>query len=352
MQEHYPSDQQRWQAVLEHDIRADGQFWYGVQTTGIYCRPACPSRRPKRENVTFYDSPQAAEAAGYRACKRCQPEKVGAASQAVAQAQHLLDTAESTPSLAALANAVGMSPFHLQRIFKERLGLSPKQYAIQLRTEKLKAGLKRGMTVTTALYEAGHDSPATLYAPTTNQLGMTPREYQNGGTGLNIHFALTESQLGPMLVAATGRGLCAVRFGDTNALKAELRAEYPNAELIEDAAPLQPYIQGILDYLSGQNPALNLKTDAPGTEFQKRVWDTLRQIPYGETRSYAELAEMIGDPKAVRAVASACARNPVALVVPCHRIVRKGGELGGYRWGIDRKKQLLESESGVVQLLG
>lgn len=345
------TDDHRWEAVLVHDAAADGLFCYGVKTTGIYCRPACPSRRPKRENVVFFDSPQGAEEAGFRACQRCQPQKIGAAAQAVAHVQHLLDTAETEPTLVELARAVNFSPYHLQRLFKERVGVSPKQYALRVRNEKMKAGLRAGQTVTAALYGAGHDSPATLYARSTDALGMTPRTYQQGGSGEMICYTVTRSPMGPMLVAATERGLCAVRFGNVEELVAELRAEYPKAGIVEEAAPLQAYVNGLLEFLNGQNPALNLRTDARGTDFQQRVWDALRRIPYGETRSYAQLAEMIGEPGAVRAVASACARNPVALVVPCHRIVRTGGALGGYRWGLERKRQLLEREASAGMLL-
>lgn len=300
--------------------------------------------------MTFYDSPQEAQAAGFRACLRCQPERVNAGAQAVAHAQRLLDVAETEPTLAELAAAVNLSPFHLQRLFKQRVGVSPKQYAIRVRTERLKTQLRRGVSVTAALYDAGHNSPGTLYAPSTDQLGMTPRAYALGGQDQVIHYTTMSSPLGPMLVAATGRGLCAVRFGEPALLVSELRAEYLNADLVEDAVPLQPYVQGILAYLNGLSPGLQLPTDAPGTAFQQRVWDALRRIPYGETRSYAQLAEMIGEPNAVRAVATACARNPVALVVPCHRIVRTGGQLGGYRWGTDRKQKLLDAEAGAQAL--
>lgn len=345
----YGAPEARWEAVLAHDTAADGQFWYAVKTTGIYCRPACPSRRPKRENVTFYDTPQQAQAAGYRACRRCQPDKVDTSARAVAQAQALLEGAETLPSLGELAAAVGFSPFHLQRLFKARVGVSPKQYAIRLRSERLKTQLRRGASVTTALYDAGHESPATLYAKTTDQLGMTPRHYAQGGAGQMIHYAVSETKLGPMLVAATERGLCAVRFGEPHAMTAELRAEYPKADLVEDLAPLRAYLEGIEAHLDGQSPELQLPTDAQGTDFQQKVWAVLRDIPYGETRTYSEIAAALGDPNAVRAVARACATNPVALVVPCHRVVRKGGELAGYRWGLERKKQLLEQEAPVSQ---
>lgn len=341
------NDDPRWNAVLAHDTAADGLFWYGVQSTGIYCRPGCPSRRPKRENVSFHDSPDAAQAAGFRPCERCTPERVDAGARAVAQAQALLDSAETAPTLTELASAVGVSPFHLQRVFKARLGVSPKQYALRRRTERLKENLRMDTTVTTALYDAGHDSPATVYAPATDQLGMSPRTYRKGGQGQTISYAVSDSTLGPMLVAATTRALCAVRFGEPDALLQELRAEYPKAELVEDAAPLAEYIAGVHAHLEGR--ALPLTIDVPGTDFQRRVWAALRTIPAGETRTYAQLAEMIGQPSAVRAVARACAMNPVAVVVPCHRIVPKNGPKsggqGGYRWGTQRKAQLLDMEA-------
>ncbi|THF84992.1 bifunctional DNA-binding transcriptional regulator/O6-methylguanine-DNA methyltransferase Ada [Deinococcus sp. KSM4-11] len=338
----YSDDEARWAAVLAHDTAADGLFWYGVKSTGIYCRPGCPSRRPKRENLSFHDSPAAAEAAGFRPCKRCTPERIDAGVRVVAHAQALIDAAQTAPQLTDLASAVGLSPFHLQRVFKARVGVSPKQYALRQRTEKLKEALKMNTTVTTALYGAGHDSPTTVYAPATDQLGMTPGAYARGGAGVRIHQTVADSVLGPMLVAATERGLCAVRFGEPEALRAELRAEYPNAELVDAAAPLMAYVEGVRAHLAGRAPSL--VTDVPGTDFQRRVWAALREIPRGETRTYAQLAEMIGQPAAVRAVARACATNPVAVVVPCHRIVPKTGGHGGYRWGPERKARLLELE--------
>ncbi|CAM3696623.1 bifunctional transcriptional activator/DNA repair enzyme AdaA [Deinococcus frigens] len=340
----YLTEEGRWEAVLARDARADGAFWYGVRSTGIYCRPSCPSRRPRRENASFHDSPGSARAAGLRACLRCEPDGVGTGVRAVARVKFLLETAEISPTLANLAADVGLSPFHLQRLFKRAVGVSPKQYAVGLRYARFKEGLKMGKPVTTAMYDAGHETSSTLYRQ--DGLGMTPGAYRAGGAGQTIHFAVAESLLGPMLVAATVRGLCAVRFGEAGAMMAELRTEYPAATLIEDAAPLQPYFQGLRAYLDGQNPCLSLNIDAPGTEFQQRVWTALRHIPHSETRTYAELAEMIGEPKAVRAVASACARNPVALVVPCHRIFPKAGGSGGYRWGVERKVALLDAERG------
>ncbi len=340
----YLTEESRWEAVLARDARADDAFWYGVRSTGIYCRPSCPSRRPRRENASFHDSPEAARVAGLRACLRCKPDGVSAGLRAVARVRFLLETAEMPPTLSALAADVGLSPFHLQRLFKRAVGLSPKQYALSLRNQRFKEGLKMGKLVTVAMYDAGHETSSTLYRK--DGLGMTPGAYRAGGTGQTIHFIVVVSTLGPMLVAATTRGLCAVRFGEAEAMTAELHAEYPAAELVEDAAPLHSYIQGLHAYLDGHNPELKLDTDAPGTDFQQRVWAALCQIPHGETRSYAQLAGMIGEPKAVRAVASACAQNPVALVVPCHRIVPKVGGSGGYRWGVERKAALLDAERG------
>lgn len=272
-------------------------------------------------------------------------DDAGHGGTGVSHAKHLLETSDPTPSLAALSATVGLSSFHLQRVFKRLVGLSPKQYALHLRTERLKACLKDGRDVTSAMYDAGHGSSRSLYDGATDQLGMPPGAYKKGGMGQIITYTVTESPLGSMLVAATKRGLCAVRFGEGETVVQELHDEYSQAQFTHNAAVLQPYIQAILAYLDGQRFHLNFTTDVAGTAFQQRVWDTLRTIPYGETRSYAQVAEMIGEPKAVRAVARACATNPVALVVPCHRVVRSGGELSGYRWGVDRKRALLEREA-------
>lgn len=337
----------RWLAVLARDPHTDGTFWYAVRTTRVYCRPSCPSRHARRENVTFYETPEAARADGYRPCLRCQPDEIGAHQRLVAHVQQLLDTRYPTPTLAELGEATDLSPFHLQKVFKRVTGLSPKQYAMRARTERLKGELREGMGITPALYEAGYNSPRTLYDPITDQLGMNPLAYQQGGAGQTIAYALTDSALGRLLVAATARGLCAVRFGEDDALVAELRAEYPWAELIEDELGLAPYSEALRTHLIGRR-ALDLPTDVSGSDFQHRVWEALRRIPYGETRSYAQVAEMVGRPSAVRAVARACASNPLALVVPCHRVVRTGGLLGGYRWGMDRKRHLLDQERTVA----
>ena len=337
-------EEARWQAVLNRDAAQDGQFYYGVRSTGVYCRPTCPSRRPRRENAVFFDGGEQAVAAGFRPCLRCKPDEVNVQAQMVAHIQRLLDSAEPAPSLAQLGRALGLSPFHLQRAFKAATGLSPKQYALALRAERLRQELRRGASVTAAIYNAGHGSSRGAYDRATDQLGMPPGTYRAGGAGQTIHFAVADSALGPMLVAATERGLVAVRFGEADVLVRELRAEYPKADLIEDPAPITPYLDALHDHLAGRRPALTLPSDAPGSDFQRRVWDALQAIPHGQTRSYAQVAELIGAPTAVRAVARACAANPVALVVPCHRILRKNGELGGYRWGLERKRALLEGE--------
>lgn len=338
----------RWQAVLNRNPAQDGQFYYGVRSTGIYCRPSCPSRRPKRENVQFFDDASSAEAAGFRACLRCRPGEVQTRRRAVLHVQHLLDTVQPTPSLTRLAEAVGLSPAHLQRVFKAEMGVSPKQYALARRGERVRHGLREGASVTAALYDAGHTSSRTLYDRKTDQLGMSPSSYRAGGAGQTVTYAVTGSVLGPMLVAATGRGLVAVRFGDAETLIRELHAEYPRATLVQDGAPLGAYLEALHEHLAGLRRDLTLPHDAPGTAFQRKVWDALRSIPYGETRSYAQVAETIGQPQAVRAVARACATNPVALVVPCHRVMRSGGALSGYRWGTERKHALLERERATA----
>ena len=332
---------------MARDARQDGRFVFAVRTTGIYCRPSCPSRRPRRNSVEFFPDPRQAERAGYRACLRCKPTEISAQARAVTQARQLLDEAEGVLTLAELSRRVGVSPFHLQRLFKRATGLSPREYQSARRMQQVKRGLRKGDDVTTALYDAGFGSPSRLYEKTSQHMGMTPGTYRRGGAGTNIQFSIVPSPLGRLLVAATARGLCAVRFGENAAeLERELREEFSSAQLHRDDGPLRPYLQPLLASLRGETVTMDLPLDVRATAFQKRVWDALREIPAGETRSYTEVARAIGEPKAVRAVATACASNPVALVVPCHRVVRSDGELAGYRWGIERKKKLLEQEQG------
>jgi AraC family transcriptional regulator, regulatory protein of adaptative response / methylated-DNA-[protein]-cysteine methyltransferase len=338
------SDMQ-WQHVMVRDARQDGRFVFAVRTTGVYCRPSCPSRRPRRDSVEFFADPQQAERAGYRACLRCKPTEISSQAQAVTRARQLLDEAEGVLTLAELSKRVGVSPFHLQRLFKRATGLSPREYQSARRMQQVKRGLRKGDDVTTALYDAGFGSPSRLYEKSAQHFGMTPGTYRRGGEGVTIQYAIVLSPLGRLLVAATPRGLCAVRFGENaTELERELRAEFRAAEIIRNDAALRPYVQTLLANVSGKRISVELPLDVRATAFQKKVWDSLRQIPRGETRSYSQVAREIGDPNAVRAVARACASNPVAVAVPCHRVVRGDGELAGYRWGVERKKKLLAQE--------
>jgi len=335
----------KWQQVLARDARQDGRFVFAVRTTGVFCRPSCPSRRPRRDSVEFFAGPREAERAGYRACLRCKPTQISEQAQYVLRARQLLDNAEGVVTLAQLSKRVGLSPFHLQRLFKRATGLSPREYQSARRMQHMKAGLRRGDDVTTALYDAGFGSPSRLYENANQQLGMTPGTYRRGGAGATITFAVASTPLGRMLVAATDRGLCAVRFGESAMdLEHGLRKEFHAAGLRRDDAALRRYVEPLLANLRGENTMIDLPLDIRATAFQKKVWEALRQIPRGETRSYSEVAREIGDPRAVRAVARACATNPVAIAVPCHRVVRSDGGLAGYRWGMERKKKLLKME--------
>lgn len=339
----------RWRAVHVRDREADGSFVFAVKTTGVYCRPSCPARRPRPENVEFFAEGDAARVAGFRPCKRCRPDEVPAIERAVAEARRILDAAEGEAlALADLAKAVELSPAHLQREFLRRIGLSPKQYALAHRAERLRRELGVGRTVLDAGFEAGYGSASRLYDEAARSLGMTPGRFRNGGRGVRIAYALRETELGHLLLAATERGLCAVRLGDTAAaLRAELAAEFPQATLIEDRAVLESHFAAVAALLAGATarPAL----DIAATPFQALVWRALLAIPQGTTVSYGELARAIGRPTAVRAVAGACAANPVALVVPCHRVVGSDGALTGYRWGTERKRVLLEAEAAPAK---
>jgi AraC family transcriptional regulator of adaptative response/methylated-DNA-[protein]-cysteine methyltransferase len=337
--------QHRWQQVVARDARQDGRFVFAVRTTGVYCRPSCPSRRPRRESVEFFANPNDAERAGYRACLRCKPTEVSSQARYVARARQLLDSAEGVVTLAELSKRVGLSPFHLQRLFKRATGLSPREYQSARRMQSVKAGLRKGDDVTTALYDAGYGSPSRLYERAPERLGMTPGEYRRGGAGASITFAIAPTPLGRLLVAATERGLCAVRFGESAVeLERDLRQEFHAANMHRDDAAMRQYVEPLLASIRGNNTTIDLPLDVRATAFQMKVWEKLREIPRGETRSYTDIAREIGEPAAVRAVARACASNPVALAVPCHRVVRSDGELAGYRWGVERKKKLLDHE--------
>ena len=344
----HADDEIRWNAVTRRDPAADGRFVYAVASTGIYCRPSCPSRRAGRHQVTFFTAPADAEAAGYRACRRCHPRQDETdARRRVREAREYLDHhPDETVTLDRLASAVGLSPFHLQRTFKRLVGMSPKAYATALRVDRMKAGLRQGDTVTRATYGAGFNSVSRAYEEARTHLGMTPGDYRRGGAGVRIRYTLLETVAGTLLVAATDRGLCRVTLGDSaGELETALQREYPAATLQPDDAELAGWAEAVVRVVEGEDGGA-IPLDVVGTAFQRRVWEALQRIPRGSTRTYGEIAREIGRPTAARAVAGACADNRVAVVIPCHRVVREDGGLGGYRWGVDRKRGLLQREAG------
>ena len=349
VQEPLADKQGYWRAVLARDVRFDGVFVYAVRSTGVYCRPSCPSRRPRREQVIFFPLPEAADSAGFRPCRRCRPREVAARDPRVEAVRRLCGYIEANLegplTLTAFSAQVGISPYHLQRTFKRILGITPRQYADARRMGLFKARLREGQSVTAALYEAGYGSSSRLYERARAELGMTPATYGKGGRGMRIGYTIVPCPLDRLLVAATARGVCAVSLGDSDAaLAAALSAEYPEADIRLDRDGLRPWVGAILDQLRDRQPHLDLPLDVQASAFRRQVWEELRRIPYGRTRSYGEVARALDRPKAARAVARACATNPVALVVPCHRAVRADGQLGGYRWGLKRKRALLERE--------
>ena len=341
-----------WTAVAGRDRRYDGRFVYAVRTTGVYCRPSCPSRRPAVVNVVFYHDAANAERAGFRACKRCQPGATGAAigaAAAVRGAAAFIDAhVDERITLSTLARETGLSPFHLQRVFRRELGVTPREYQQARRLDRLRAQLRRGDTVSRATYDAGFGSPSRVYEQAGPRLGMTPAVYRRGGKGLHIRFAIVPSALGQLLVAASQNGVCAVSLGDSyDQLEKRLRDEFPRAVIESDEDGSLAALAGrVLAHVHGEGPAHDLPLDVRGTAFQQLVWRTLLSIPSGETRSYAQVAAAIGQPTAMRAVAQACAANPVAIVIPCHRVVRSDGALGGYAGGVERKERLLAIEAG------
>ncbi|MGE5559660.1 MAG: bifunctional DNA-binding transcriptional regulator/O6-methylguanine-DNA methyltransferase Ada [Chloroflexota bacterium] len=343
---HWATDDARWRAVLDRDAAADGAFVYGVRSTGVYCRPTCPARRPRRTQVVFFATPAAAERAGYRACRRCRPAAPDRAAEVVSRMRALLETEGAAPTLAQLAAAVGLSPAYAQRLFKRLTGLSPRQYVAVRRREQLKQQLRQGAPVAESVYASGYGSSRAAYESARERLGMTPGAYRRGGQGVRIAYRFTETALGTALIAVTATGVCACRFGNKEHLLSELRSEFPRAELTEDQAAVATYAAWLNRLLSGERPQPGdlPPVDIVATEFQLQVWQALRAIPCGETRTYAEIAAAIGRPRAVRAVAGACAANPVAVMIPCHRVIRSDGDLSGYRWGVDRKRALLATE--------
>jgi AraC family transcriptional regulator of adaptative response/methylated-DNA-[protein]-cysteine methyltransferase len=341
-----------WNAVTRRDRAADGKFYYSVRTTGVYCRPSCASRLPRRENVEFHRTPADAEAAGFRACKRCRPTErtpVEAQLAAVSNACAILAERDTPPSLAELASAVGVSPFHFHRLFKQVVGATPREYARAQRVARFGEALDRGERVTRAVYGAGFGSSSRAYQAAVSAMGMTPGARRRAGLGEAIRFATAKTALGWVLVAATEKGVCAAELGDRReSLVQALRARFAAADVREDRAGLRDWIAQIAAFIASPDHALELPLDVRGTAFQAQVWRALQRIPLGSTASYSEIAAALGRPRAVRAVAQACAQNPVALVVPCHRAVRRDGELAGYRWGVERKRALLARESAAV----
>ncbi len=342
----FSSDESRWQAVVDRDERADGAFFFAVRTTGVFCRPSCASRAPRRENVEFFPTTDSAEQAGYRACKRCQPTSLPRELAIVERACKVLDAdPQQRMTLAQLSDAVHVSPFHLQRLFSRIVGISPRQYQAAQRAGVLRDALQRGRDVTRATHDAGFGSPSRMYEAVPAELGMTPSAYKRQGAGLTVRYATAATPLGAVLIAATDKGVCKIAFGDdAPTLVDQLAADFAQAERVEDAAKLEPFIAQIRAYLQGTRERFDLPLDIGATAFQRRVWDALRRIRYGQTRSYTEIAESLGAPRAVRAVANACASNPVALAIPCHRVIGKDGAIAGYRWGTPRKETLLETE--------
>ncbi|MHC1782534.1 MAG: bifunctional DNA-binding transcriptional regulator/O6-methylguanine-DNA methyltransferase Ada [Anaerolineaceae bacterium] len=347
-QQSYRTEEDRWQAFAARDHLADGRFFIGVKTTGIFCRVVCPARLPKRENVLFFDTWQEAEAAGFRACKRCRPMETDGAqahTREVIAACQVLETSESAPSLESLSRAAGLSPFHFQRVFKKIIGISPKQYYLEKRSQRLRENLSDAGRVTDVIYDAGYGSSARFYSQAQDTLGMKPAAYRKGGQGMEISYAVQPSALGLMLVAATPVGVCLICFGEVAGdLKIELARRFPRALVKESGADFKEWLAGVISYVENPGGSLNLPLDIQGTVFQRRVWAALREIPAGATETYSQVAQRIGSPKAVRAVANACADNNLAVAIPCHRVVRSDGGLGGYRWGLKRKQVLLEKE--------
>jgi AraC family transcriptional regulator of adaptative response/methylated-DNA-[protein]-cysteine methyltransferase len=344
----YLTDRERWDAVRHRERNADDTFVYSVKTTGVYCRPSCPARLARRENVAFHPTPKDAERAGFRACKRCKPNTLSArAEQAaiVAQACKLIVDAEEALALNALAQAVGISPSHFHRMFKSMIGLTPKAYATAHRAKRIHRELSHPGTVTSAIYNSGFNSNGRFYAESNKRLGMKPTEFKAGGEGATIRFAVGECSLGSILVAASNLGICSIAIGNApDKLVTELQDRFPNAELIGGDKQFERMVARVVAFVDNPAVGLELPLHVQGTAFQQRVWKALCEIPYATTCTYSELAQKLGRPNATRAVAGACAANNLAVAIPCHRVVRTDGSLSGYRWGIERKEKLLQVE--------
>jgi AraC family transcriptional regulator, regulatory protein of adaptative response / methylated-DNA-[protein]-cysteine methyltransferase len=344
------SDDRYWDAVIARDSKRDGQFFFAVSTTGVYCRPSCAARHPRRENVQFFRTPEAAEQAGYRACLRCRPRafRGNAETDGVKAICRFIEQHLDEPlTLGRLAREFRQSPFRLQRRFKAVLGITPREYADSCRLKNLKRSLQAGDSVTRAMYDAGYGSSSRLYERTASQLGMTPDKYRRGAIAATIRYTCADSPLGRMLIAATEKGICAIQFARTDSELIEgLKREFPFAVRKTDDGGLESWVNTLLRHLWGKDLNSSLPLDIRATAFQRRVWAYLQSIPFGDTKSYGDVAKAIGKPRACRAVARACATNPVAVAIPCHRVVREDGSMGGYRWGLERKKALLQMERG------
>jgi AraC family transcriptional regulator, regulatory protein of adaptative response / methylated-DNA-[protein]-cysteine methyltransferase len=345
----YQSEEACWEAMVRRDPEADGSFYYAVRTTGVYCRPSCPSKGARRENVAFYRTGEEAQSAGFRPCKRCRPNEDTPGSKvavAIENACRVLEKVEEMPKLSELAAVAGLSPFHFHRMFRSEMGMTPKAYFAERRASRMREELQGSETVTEAVYAAGFSSSSRFYERSAEMLGMPPKAYQTGGTGASVRFAVGECSLGSLLVAATEKGVCAIFLGDDpQQLVCDLQDRFPQAELVGGDEQFERWVAKVVAMVEVPGTGLDLPLDVRGTAFQQRVWQALRKVPLGSTISYAKLAMTIGAPRAVRAVARACATNPLAIAIPCHRVVRTDGGLSGYRWGIERKRQLLEREA-------
>ncbi len=349
MQTSTHTDDARWQMVAARDRAGDGQFYYSVRTTGVYCRPSCAARLARRENVSFHASCADAERAGFRPCKRCKPDQPSLQEthrEKIIAACRGIETAETLPDLGELAEGAGLSPYHFHRLFKAIIGVTPKAYTDAHRGKKMREALVKNQSVTEAIYDAGFNSNGRFYASSNIRLGMTPGKFRAGGGGADIRFAVGECSLGSFLTAATDKGVCAILLGDDpDALLRELQDRFPHANLLGGDREFEQLVAKVLGMIEAPGIGVDLPLDIRGTAFQQRVWQALRDIPAGCTVSYTDIAERLGSPKSVRAVAGACAANHIAIAIPCHRVVRKGGDLAGYYWGIERKRELLHRES-------